>query len=148
MTNVKFNGTPFERTLSSFVDDFVTEIPALFKTEIKNPNKRGFAPVNISEKEKEYQIEVAAPGFEKADFKINLEQNTLSIIADKKEEATETTDKSIRKEFYQRSFKRTFTVDDKVDTDNIEAKYVNGILIVTIQKKETIKPASKDIEVL
>ncbi|AHF14913.1 Hsp20/alpha crystallin family protein [Niabella soli] len=148
MTNVKFNGTPFERTLTSFVDDFVTEMPALFKTEVKNPNIKGFAPINILEKENEYQIEVVAPGFEKTDFKINLEQNLLSIAVDKKEEATAEGGKSIRKEFYQRSFKRTFTVDDKVDTDKIEAKYVNGILIVTIQKKENVKPASKDIEVL
>ncbi|MBO9620017.1 MAG: Hsp20/alpha crystallin family protein [Niabella sp.] len=148
MTNVKFNVTPFERTLTGFVDDFVTEMPALFKTEVKNPNIKGFAPINILEKENEYQIEVVAPGFEKSDFKINLEQNLLSIAVDKKEETTAAAGKSIRKEFYQRSFKRTFTVDDKVDTDKIEAKYVNGILIVTIQKKEIIKPASKDIEVL
>lgn len=148
MTNVKFNGTPFERTLTSLVDDFMTEIPTLFKTEVKNPNIKGFVPVNIIEKENEYQIEVVAPGFEKSDFKINLDQQILTIAVDKSEEATATTDKTIRKEFRTRSFKRTFTVDDKVDTDKIEAKYVNGILIVTIQKKETIKTASKDIEVL
>lgn len=148
MTNVKFNGTPFERTLTSLVDDFITEIPAIFKTEVKNPNTRGFVPVNIKEKENEYQIEVVAPGFEKTDFKINIDQQILSISADKSEEASASTEKNIRKEFWTRSFKRTFTVDDKVDTDKIEAKYVNGILIVTIQKKENIKTASKDIEVL
>ncbi|WP_018630076.1 Hsp20/alpha crystallin family protein [Niabella aurantiaca] len=148
MTNVKFNGTPFERTLTSLVDDFMTEIPTLFKTEVKNPNIKGFVPVNILEKENEYQIEVVAPGFEKGDFKINLDQQILTIAVDKSEEASATTGKTIRKEFRTRSFKRTFTVDDKVDTDKIEAKYVNGILIVTIQKKENIKTASKDIEVL
>ena len=148
MTNVKFNGTPFERTLTSLVDDFITEMPAIFKTEVKNPNLKGFAPVNILEKENEYQIEVVAPGFEKTDFRISLDQQVLSISVDKKEEADTTTGKTVRKEFYLRSFKRTFTVDDKLDTDKIEAKYVNGILIATIQKKEIVKPASKDIEVL
>jgi len=148
MTNVKFNGTPFERTLTSLVDDFITEMPAIFKTEARTPNTRGFVPVNITEKENEYQIEVVAPGFEKTDFKISLDQQILTISVDKTEDATATANKTIRKEFRTRSFKRTFTVDDKVDTDKIEAKYVNGILIVTIQKKETIKTASKDIEVL
>lgn len=147
MTNVKFNGTPFERTLTSLVDDFITDIPALFKTEVKKP-AYGFVPVNITEKENEYQIEVVAPGFEKSDFKISLDQQILSIAVDKKEEASSAAEKNIRKEFRTRSFKRTFTVNDKVDTDKIEAKYVNGILIVTIQKKETVKTASKDIEVL
>lgn len=148
MTNVKFNGTPFERTLTSLVDDFITEIPAIFKTETRNPATRGFVPVNITEKEHAYQIEVVAPGFEKTDFKISLDQQILSISVDKTEDTTATGDKTIRKEFRTRSFKRTFTVDDKVDTDKIEAKYVNGILILTIQKKETVKTASKDIEVL
>ncbi|MGJ7033862.1 Hsp20/alpha crystallin family protein [Niabella hirudinis] len=148
MTNVKFNGTPFERTLTSLVDDFMTEIPTLFKTDVKNPNIKGFVPVNITEKENEYQVEVVAPGLEKSDFKINLDQQVLTIAADQKDNTAAATDKTIRKEFRPRGFKRTFTVDDKVDTDKIEAKYVNGILIVTIQKKETIKTASKDIEVL
>ncbi|SDC05134.1 Hsp20/alpha crystallin family protein [Niabella drilacis] len=148
MTNVKFNGTPFERTLTSLVDDFITEIPTLFKPEVKNPAHKGFVPVNITEKENEYQIEVVAPGFDKSDFKINLDQQVLTISGDQNETTAATTDKTIRKEFRTRSFKRTFTVDDKVDTDKIEAKYVNGILIVTIQKKETTKTASKDIEVL
>ncbi|MBZ4187837.1 Hsp20/alpha crystallin family protein [Niabella beijingensis] len=147
MTNVKFNGTPFERTLTSLVDDFITDIPALFKNEVKKP-AYGFVPVNITEKENAYQIEVVAPGFEKSDFKISLDQQILSIAVDKKEEETAAAEKNIRKEFRTRSFKRTFTVNDKVDTDKIEAKYVNGILIVTIQKKENIKTASKDIEVL
>lgn len=147
MTNVKFNGVPFERTFTSLVDDFFTEIPGLLKTEVSKPNIKGHAPVNIIENENNYQIEVVAPGYEKTDFKISVENNILNISSEKKTDETHETGKSIRKEFHLRSFKRTFTIDNKIDTDKIDAKYVNGILIVTLQRKEESKAASKDIEV-
>lgn len=148
MTNVKFNGVPFERTFTSLVDDFFTEIPGLLKTEVNRPNIKGHVPVNITENENDYQIDVVAPGYEKTDFKINVENNLLTISAEKKEEKnTNQQSKNIRKEFHLRSFKRTFTVDNKIDTEKIVAKYVNGILMVILQRKEEDKAASKDIEV-
>lgn len=147
MTNVKHNGVPFERTLTSLFDDFFTEVPALLKTDVKHPNYRGHAPVNISETNEFYQIDVVAPGYEKPDFKINLDKNILSISAEQKAEESVEGHKSIRKEFHQRSFKRTFTIDHSIDTEHIEAKYVNGILKVTLNKKEKEKTASKDIQI-
>ena len=86
MTNVKSNGVPFERTLTSLFDDFFTEVPALLKTDVKQPNYRGHAPVNISETEDAYLIDVVAPGYEKTDFKINLDKNIFSISAENKTE--------------------------------------------------------------
>jgi len=147
MTNVKFNSIPFERTFTSLVDDFFTEIPGLLKTEVNKPDIKGHAPVNITETESNYQIEVVAPGYEKTDFKISLENNLLSISAERKTEEKSETGKSIRKEFHLRSFKRTFTIDNKIDSENVDAKYVNDILIVTLQRKEEQKATSKDIEV-
>ncbi len=147
MTNVKFNSRPFERTLSSLVDDFITEMPAILKTEVKSPELKGHAPVNIIEKENEYEIDVVAPGFDKTDFKINLDKNLLTISAEKTREEAVENEKSIRKEFHFRSFKRSFTIDEKIDTEKIEAKYVNGILKVTLARKEEAKSASKDIEI-
>lgn len=147
MTNVKSNGVPFERTLTSLFDDFFTEVPALLKTDVKQPNYRGHAPVNISETEDAYLIDVVAPGYEKTDFKINLDKNILSISAENKTEATSENNKNLRKEFHLRSFKRTFTIDHTIDTEQIEAKYVNGILKVSLNKKEKEKAASKDIEI-
>lgn len=147
MTNVKFNGVPFERTFTSLVDDFFTEVPALLKTEVSKHNIKSHVPVNITENENEYQIEVVAPGYEKSDFNISVENNLLVISAEKKEEEKTEAGKSIRKEFHLRSFKRTFTIDNKIDTEKIAAKYVNGILIVTLQRKEEAKAASKNIEV-
>ncbi|MCH5600732.1 Hsp20/alpha crystallin family protein [Niabella ginsengisoli] len=147
MTNVKFNGVPFERTFTSLVDDFFTEIPTILKTEVNKPNIKGHAPVNITENENDYQIEVIAPGYDKNDFKINVENNLLTISAEKKEAEKVNAGKSIRKEFHLHSFKRTFTIDNKIDTEKIAARFVNGILIVTLQRKEEAKAASKDIEV-
>ena len=147
MTNVKSNGVPFERTLTSLFDDFFTEVPALLKTDVKQPNYRGHAPVNISETEDAYLIDVVAPGYEKTDFKINLDNNILSISAENKTEETSENNKNLRKEFHLRSFKRTFTIDHTIDTEQIEAKYVNGILKVSLNKKEKEKAASKDIEI-
>ena len=147
MTNVKSNGVPFERTLTSLFDDFFTEVPALLKTDVKQPNYRGHAPVNISETEDAYLIDVVAPGYEKTDFKINLDKNILSISAENKTEANSENNKNLSKEFHLRSFKRTFTIDHTIDTEQIEAKYVNGILKVSLNKKEKEKAASKDIEI-
>ena len=147
MTNVKLNGVPFERTFTSLVDDFFTEIPGLLKTEVAKPNIKGHAPVNITENENDYQIEVVAPGYDKTDFKISVENNILTISAEKAVSEHAETGKNIRKEFHLRSFKRTFTIDNKIDSEKIAARYVNGILIVTLQRKEEAKATSKDIEV-
>ncbi|MCH5689193.1 Hsp20/alpha crystallin family protein [Niabella sp. W65] len=133
MTNVKFNGVPFERTFTSLVDDFFTEIPGLLKTEVNKPNIKGHVPVNITEHENSYEIEVVAPGYDKADFKISVENNILTVSAEKKAEDQKENGKSIRKEFQLRSFKRTFTIDNKIDSEKISARFVNGILIVTLQ---------------
>lgn len=145
---VKFNGVPFERTLLGLMNEFRTETEPTFKKSGNNINSNRYTPVNITEKEKSYEIDVVAPGFEKADFKINLEENLLTISAEAKaEENAENGDKNIRKEFIFRSIKRSFTIDEKVDAEKISAQYVNGILKVTLEKKEITKPTSKNIEI-
>jgi HSP20 family protein len=135
MTHVKFTRRPFEANFNNFVEDIFSEIPVLFKNEWK-----GNTPVNIKESDNAYILEVMAPGFEKSDFKINLDQDVLTISADNKENAdTAGKQKQIRKEFSIRTFKRSFTVDNKIDSGKIEAKYVNGILMLTLPKKEPAK---------
>jgi HSP20 family protein len=128
------------------LDHVFSEVPVLYKNDF-NPQSAGSVPVNITENEKQYQIDVVAPGFEKADFKINLEQNILTISLEKKEEQVQEGTKQIRKEYQFRSFKRSFTLDDKIDAAGIEAKYVNGILTLNLPKKEEVKAAVKDISI-
>ena len=116
----------------SFITDrLVTRIPA----------------VNITEGDKSFTIEVAAPGLEKSDFKINVDKNIISISVEKAEESTSSDKIYSKKEFSFNSFTRSFTLPDTVDYSNIEAAYVNGVLDVTIGKKEEAIVAKRLIEV-
>ena len=145
MTNVKFNSKPFAGTFNNLVDDLFAELPVLFKNDFNNAERKGFVPVNVKETEKGYLLEVVAPGFEKADFKVNLNQNLLTISAEKKEELKEEKEKQIRREYSYRSFKRSFTLDEKIDATNIEASYVNGVLTLNLPKKEEVKASATEI---
>ena len=145
MTNVKFNSKPFTGTFNNLVDDLFAELPVLFKNDFNNVERKGFVPVNVKETEKGYLLEVVAPGFEKADFKVNLNQNLLTISAEKKEELKEEKEKQIRREYSYRSFKRSFTLDEKIDATNIEASFVNGVLTLNLPKKEEVKASATEI---
>ena len=97
--------------------------------------------VNIKENADAFMVEVAAPGFEKGDFKIELNLNTLSISSEKKVEAeTKEGEVFTKREFSYQSFNRSFTLPQIADGDRIEANYQNGILTVLIPKREEAKP--------
>ena len=145
MTHVKFSHRPFEKSFNNLMDDLFSELPVLYKNGINQLN--GFAPVNIKDKEKSYQVEVVAPGFEKTDFKVNIDQDILTISAEKKEETKNENEKQIRKEYNYRSFKRSFTIDEKIDATGIDAKYVNGVLTLNLAKKQEVKPSVKEISI-
>jgi len=145
MTNTRFFRKPFEGNLNTLVDDLFTELPGLFKNEFNQSVRKGFVPVNVKETEKSFQLEVVAPGFEKTDFKISVEQNLLTVSAEKKNEVNEDANKQIRREYSYNSFKRSFTLDEKTDATNIEASYINGVLTLNLPKKETVKPVVNEI---
>jgi HSP20 family protein len=92
-------------------------------------------------------IVVVSPGFEKTDFKLNVEQDTLTISAEKKSEEKQENTKQIRKEYNYRSFKRSFTLDEKIDANGIEAKYVNGVLTLNLPKKTEVKTPAQEIAI-
>ncbi|MDD3490697.1 MAG: Hsp20/alpha crystallin family protein [Paludibacter sp.] len=97
--------------------------------------------VNIKENSDAFTVEVAAPGFEKGDFKIELNLNTLSISSEKKvENETREGEVFTKREFSYQSFSRSFTLPQIADGDSIEANYQNGILTVLIPKREEAKP--------
>lgn len=145
MLNVNFKQKPFEGTVNSFVDELFSELPVIFKNDFNNSERRNWIPVNVKETATGYQLEVIAPGFEKADFKINLDDNLLTISAERKVEEKKEGDKKIRSEYHYRSFKRSFTVDEKIDATKIEASYVNGVLTLNLPKKEVVKASAKEI---
>jgi HSP20 family protein len=99
--------------------------------------------VNIAEGKEDYRIEVAAPGLEKNDFKINLDHNVLTISSEKEHNKEEKNDNYTRKEFSYSSFKRSFTLPESVEGEKISASHKNGVLFITIPKREEakVKPA-------
>ena len=147
MTHVKFNRRPIDRSIYSFVDDLFSELPDFFKNDPAVTNWKGSIPVNIIESENGYKLEAIAPGFEKADFKINLDDNLLTISGERKAESRNENEKKIRSEFSYASFKRTFTLSEKVEATKIGASYINGVLILNLPKKEVVKESAKEIEI-
>jgi len=145
MAYVKFSRKPFEGTFSNLVDDLFTELPVLLSSGFNNTVRKDSVPVNVKETEKSFQLDVIAPGFDKTDFKVNIEQDILTVSAEKTNEANEESDKQIRKEYNFRSFKRSFTLDEKIDATNIEASYVNGVLRLNLPKKEAVKQSATEI---
>jgi HSP20 family protein len=123
MTFVKVNNNT-HRSISNFVDEFFQGFPAGLGKEESN----GFPPVNIHETADAYHLELSAPGRSKEDFKLAIDNGQLTISFEKKEEGKTEDYKTIRKEFSFRSFKRSFNLDDRIDSNNIQAKYENGVL--------------------
>ena len=139
MNLIKKNG----QNLASFpvlFDDF-------FSRNLFDWGQSNFAPsgttvpaVNIRETNDAFEVEMAAPGMKKEDFKIELEGNNLLITSEKKNETEEENSRYFRKEFSYQSFQRSFTLSkDVVDADKIIAKYEHGVLQLMIPKKEEAK---------
>jgi HSP20 family protein len=100
--------------------------------------------VNIKETADAFQIQVAAPGMKREDFKIELDNNVLSISSEREDKNEDTDGTYTRKEFSYQAFERHFTLPgDQVDGDKIQARYVDGILQINAPKKEEArrKPA-------
>ena len=104
-------------------------------------------PANIIESKFDFMIEIAAPGFEKSDFKIDLDKNLLTISLDKTvDENTE--EKYNLKEFNFNSFSRSFRVSDKINTEKVNAIYKNGLLQITLPKREeAIEKPAREIKI-
>lgn len=100
-------------------------------------------PVNIRETESAYEVELSAPGKTKEDFVIEVDQNVLSISSETKSEEKTENVKYTRREFSMSSFKRSFTLPKTANDDSITAAYENGILTVSIPKKEEALPKAK-----
>jgi len=111
-------------------------------------NKYNTPAVNIAENENNFQIEFAAPGFSKADFSINLDNDVLTVKSEKTINEESTKVNYTRKEFNFSGFQRSFTLPESADSENIKAEYKDGILNIEIPKKEEakVKPA-REIEI-
>ena len=95
--------------------------------------------VNIVEEKDDFRIEIAAPGLEKKDFKIDLNNNVLTNSSERDDEREEKSERFMRREFSYSSFKRSFTLPETAQVDKIVANHKNGILQITIPKKDEAK---------
>ena len=145
MTLVKVNNN-LSKSIDGIMKEFFNDFPAAFNKTMRE-DVLHFPPVNIVEKADSYELQVAAPGFEKSDFNVALDQNVLTISSAKIEENQSTDDKMIRKEFSYRTFKRSFTLDEKINAEAISAKYENGILTLNLPKKEEVKQTAREITI-
>lgn len=104
---------------------------------------------NIAETDSAFQIELATPGLRKEDFKINVEKDQLTISVDKKPEELKGPEgkKYNRREFNFQSFTRTFTLPELADQASIRAEYTDGVLLLTIGKREEAKIQVREISV-
>lgn len=146
MTLVKFNP---HRSIDPWVDGICN---SLFKETA--PFTKQYVSVNIAESADKYEVELAVPGFNKSDFNIHLENAVLQVSGEKKvkEQEADNSENSSKKryskrEFHYQSFSRSFNLPEDVDDNKISASYTDGILSISILKKETEKDVVKQIEI-
>jgi HSP20 family protein len=129
----------------SWLSDFFDN-DRFFDTE--GLRRQSMPSVNVKESEKDFEIEVAAPGLSKKDFNITVENGVLTISSEKKEEKEENENDFTRREFSYSAFSRAFTLPENVNEDDVKAAYLDGILRLNISKKNiTVSKAKKAIEV-
>jgi HSP20 family protein len=128
-------------SLPGLFDDFFTK--DLFDWNNSNYSMSGttIPAVNVKETADSFEVEMAAPGMTKDDFKVELNNNVLTISSEKKHENEEKDgERFTRKEFSYQTFQRSFQLSkEAVDADNIQAKYDNGVLRLVIPKREEVK---------
>jgi len=135
-------------SLVRFSNQLPTMFDRFFEGDLFDWSNRNFSltnttlpSVNIKENNDEFKLEVAAPGFNKGDFKLELNHNLLTVSSEKKvENETKEGEQFTKREFSYQSFSRSFTLPNIADGEQIEANYENGILQISIPKKEEAKP--------
>ncbi|HLN21547.1 MAG TPA: Hsp20/alpha crystallin family protein [Bacteroidales bacterium] len=135
-TITRRNFRPFFPSL--FDDDFFTA----------SSNRPSSLPaVNIKEDEKNYYLELAVPGMDKKDLKIDIDEDVLTISSETNNETEDKTEGYTRKEFSYSSFVRSFYIPENVNKDQINANYKEGILTVSFPKQEEMKKITKQVKI-
>jgi HSP20 family protein len=131
-------------TAPSLFTDFFND--GFFDNELMNfPLTRWVPNANVRESGDEYIIELAAPGMEKDEFKVEVLEDVIVIEGQHEEEKEERDEEYHRKEFKTTSFKRSFRLPQSVVADKVDAKYAHGILKLTLPKREEAKSIGKKL---
>ncbi len=105
--------------------------------------KQSVPAVNVKENDKDFEIEFAAPGLSKKDFKITVENGVLTISSEKNEEKEQKEKDYTRREFSYSAFSRSFTMPENVNEEDVKANYQDGILKLNVAKKTITQPKIK-----
>lgn len=142
MSLIKWNPeTTLFPTLTNWMDDIFTDNGDWLKPAIKGVS---IPAVNVTENKDAFKLKVAAPGFKKEDFKLEMQNGYLTISGESKEEKEDKDEKFTRQEYRYSTFTRSFALPDNVKSDDISAEYADGVLKVVLPKKKTDeKPAAQ-----
>jgi HSP20 family protein len=144
MTLVKFNNNRNNTLLPGFND----VIESIFNDTFFNDRMVTRVPaVNISESDNNYYVELAAPGLKREDFKLNLDNNQLSVSVEQSSNHQDNQKNFSKREYSYSSFVRSFTLPESADADRIDAMYTDGILRIDIAKREEAKAVRRQIEI-
>ena len=158
----KSNGTGLDKHVPSLRDEFLTPFDSIFDKVVNQafPNfgqefgvnffgNSSYPRVNVADTKNEVRIEAEIAGLSRDDVSVEYEDGLLIISGEKKTEIEDPDVKYVYKELKRSSFKRSFKVDDAtLEVDKISAKFDNGILNVTIPKKEVIETKAKKVKIL
>lgn len=131
----------FQKNLSRFFEDDFWGFNGV--------NQQYNVPVNLSETDKSYEMQLIAPGLRKEDFKVSLEGDLLTVSFEHKEENSleNKNERWLKQEYRMQSFSRSFNLDETLDPNKITAKYVDGVLHLSLPKKEGMQRLYKTIDI-
>lgn len=153
MKRTNGNGYVPATTFSGLVDKiFQNNVNRLLDDDFwgfTNVSHNVSVPVNVRETDKSYELELVAPGLKKEDFKINLHREMLTVSFEHQDEQSQQDKEEgwLRREYHKRSFSRSFNLDEAIDAGKISAKYDDGILHLSLPKKEEVQALSRTIEI-
>jgi HSP20 family protein len=133
--------SPFNELLNEFLG---RDIGQFFGSD---DMKRSIPSVNIVERENDFDLRMLAPGFSKEDLKLRVENDVLTISAEKKNEELKGNERFTRREFSHSAFTRSFRLPETVKVENIKAEFQNGVLHLSIPKTEQAKPKTMEIPI-
>lgn len=133
--------TPFNELVNGFFGHDIAQFLGSDDLPARSPR------VNIIDRGSEFRVDVVAPGFDKGDLKLNVQDDVLTISAEKKTEGLAENERYTRREFAFNAFERSFHLPESVNAEGIKAGFANGILTVSIPKTEPGKPQRREVRI-
>jgi HSP20 family protein len=143
---VKLSNRPAIRTFNGLVNELFNDLENTMAPFNATMNGN-LPPVNIIETAEGFHAELLAPGRKREKFSMAIEKNQLTISYNDEKTANPSEWKQIRREYNLPNFKRTFNLDENIDSENIQAKYEDGLLKIFLPKRIDLKPVARNIEI-